>query len=92
MIDKETLEKVSRIARIGLSDKESKELRKDLDSIMDHFREIQKLDTGRETTYVTKERNTFREDGRPEKCSSLEDILRNVPEMDGKHVKVPKNL
>jgi aspartyl-tRNA(Asn)/glutamyl-tRNA(Gln) amidotransferase subunit C len=91
MITDEELEKVAKIARISLSTKEMKDLHKDFENILSYFSEIQKLDTGEATHYVTTKTNTFRED-KVVKCTESEEILKNAPKLEKKFFKVPKNL
>jgi aspartyl-tRNA(Asn)/glutamyl-tRNA(Gln) amidotransferase subunit C len=46
-VDKETVRKVSDIARITLSEDEVAEFSKDMEAILDDFRDIQKMDTAK---------------------------------------------
>jgi len=44
-INKQTLEHLAELARIELNSKEEEKLLKDLQKILDHFKELQELDT-----------------------------------------------
>lgn len=91
MISDEELEKVAKIARIGLTHEEKERLKKDFENILSYFSEIQKLKTGETTYYVTDNTNTVREDEIVD-SKEAEDIVRNAPRMEKKFFKVPKNL
>ena len=45
LIDKHTLEHLAKLARIELDPKEEEKLLKDLGNILDHFKELQQVDT-----------------------------------------------
>ncbi len=65
VIDKRELEKLAKLARIELDPKEEDRLLKDLSNILDHFKELQALDTSTvlPMTGGTDLRGIFREDG-----------------------------
>jgi aspartyl/glutamyl-tRNA(Asn/Gln) amidotransferase C subunit len=64
-ITKHELEHLAKLARIELDPSEEEKLIKDLDNILDHFKELQALDTSTVVpmTGGTALRNVFREDG-----------------------------
>lgn len=63
-ITKQTLEHLARLARIELDPREEEKLIKDLEKILDHFRELEGLDTKDVPPMSggTRHNNTFRED------------------------------
>lgn len=64
-INKETLKHLASLARIELDAKEEEKLLKDLGQILEHFKELQELDTAnvKPVTGGTNLKNVFREDG-----------------------------
>jgi len=69
VITKQELEHLAKLARIELDPKEEEKLLKDLGNILDHFKELQALDTSAVAPMMggTDLRNIFREDGGDEK-------------------------
>lgn len=67
-ISKHTLEYLANLARIELDPKEEEKLLKDLEKILDYFKELQALDTSavEPMTGGTLLRNVFREDAERE--------------------------
>jgi len=64
-LGKRELEHLAKLARIALDPHEEETLLKDLGAILDHFKELQSLDTSAVPPMMggTDLRNTFREDG-----------------------------
>lgn len=64
IIDKKALEHLARLARIELDPNEEEKLLKDLEKILDHFRELEALDTKNVVpmTGGTRHKNTLRQD------------------------------
>lgn len=64
-IDKKELEHLAALARLQLDPKEEEKLLTDLDAILEHFKELQGLDTStvEPMTGGTDLKNVFREDG-----------------------------
>jgi aspartyl-tRNA(Asn)/glutamyl-tRNA(Gln) amidotransferase subunit C len=64
-LSKHDLEHLAKLARIELDPKEEEKLLKDLGNILDHFKELQELDTSNVAWMAggTDLRNVFREDG-----------------------------
>ena len=64
-INKETLEYLAKLARIKLDPEEEPKLLKDLTNILEHFRELQGIDTENVKPFAggTDLKNVFREDG-----------------------------
>ena len=99
-ITEEVLERVSKVARLGLTPSEKLGLKADLEKILETFSEIRKVDVSEEKLYyVVDNVNPFREDMDPSfcnpeksKCTEKETIMANVPDKEGNLVKVPKVL
>lgn len=72
-INKETLKRLAKLARIELDPKEEEKLLKDLGKILNHFKELQELDTSEVAPMAggTSLKNVFREDSaKPDEESS----------------------
>ena len=99
-ITDEALDRVARVARLTLTPAERSALKADLESILETFAEIRQIKVGEEELYyVVDNVNPLREDTTVEscdphehKCSEKEGIMNNVPEKEGKFVKVPRGL
>jgi aspartyl/glutamyl-tRNA(Asn/Gln) amidotransferase C subunit len=99
-ITEEMLDRISKIARLSLSRSEKVALKADLENILKTFSEIQKIDVSEEKLYyVVDNMNPFREDGPVDycdpdksKCLEKDTIMENVPEKEGKLIKVPRGL
>jgi aspartyl-tRNA(Asn)/glutamyl-tRNA(Gln) amidotransferase subunit C len=89
-INKEELKHLAKLSRIELSDKEEEKLLKDLDEILDYFKEIKSLDTSKVTpmTGGTELKNVAREDDEREKTNSRCGV-ENFPETKDGALKVP---
>lgn len=89
-INKKTLEHLAGLARIELNPEEEKKLLQDLGKILDHFKELQAVDTsgitplsgGGELT------NVFRDDGERENTNH-EAGIEQFPETKNGFLKVP---
>ena len=86
-IDKETVEYVSRLAKIRLNEKELGEYTNQLDDILDHIKVLEGVDTkGVEPQY-----GTIQTVVREEKiAASLEQsqVLQNAPDTEDEYIKV----
>ena len=99
-ITDEVLDRVSKVARLSLSPSEKTTLRADLEKILKTFSEIQKIDVSDEKLYyIVDNVNPLREDGNIEfcdpeksKCVEVDTIMENVPEKEGKLIKVPRSM
>ena len=86
-IDKETVEYVSRLAKIRLNEKELGEYTNQLDDILDHIKVLEGVDTkGVEPHYGTIQ-TVMRED---KIADSLEQsqVLQNAPDTEDEYIKV----
>ncbi len=90
-IDKQLISKLENLARLKLSEDESKDLQTDLNAILEMVEKLQELDTeGVEPlVYINEEVNVFRKD-KVENQVSQDEALRNAPDHDGSFFKVPK--
>ncbi|MBI3413216.1 MAG: Asp-tRNA(Asn)/Glu-tRNA(Gln) amidotransferase subunit GatC [Candidatus Aenigmarchaeota archaeon] len=87
-MDKDTIKKVSEVARLNLTDEELTDFGKDFDSILDYFSKLhdEKLKDlpSKETASVLRNDETSIDNVIPEK------ILDNAPEKENNLYKVPK--
>jgi len=90
MIDRETVEKVARLARLELAPDEVERLVKELGSILDHVARLSELDLHDVPTlaHAPGAANVYREDT-PGPVLSAEEALANAPESDGRFFRVP---
>ena len=91
-INKKSLEHLADLARLELHEKEEEKFLKDLTKILDHFKELQEVDTDKVVpmTGGTSLRNVLREDG--EKVQDFTDagkIVEQFPDKDKGYLKVP---
>ncbi len=89
-MDKQTILKVAEIARLKLAEEELSRFEKEFESIFDYFSDLKKLDLREEFGYATDNKNVFRDDR--VKAKNSEEILKNVPRIDKRYLKVPKGL
>lgn len=91
MPDKKTVRKVAEIARLNLTEKELDKFSKDLDSILNAFKDMQNADTGRArpTFQPLETKNVLRED-RIEKSLSRKDALKNARQKQKGYFKGPR--
>jgi len=90
-IDKQLISRLEHLARLELSDEEAARLMGDLNNILGMVEKLRELDTSEvePLVYINEDVNVLREDiitGQ----ASREEALRNAPEHDGAHFKVPK--
>lgn len=85
------VEKFARLARIKLTPKESKEFTDSLGDILDHFEELQGLDTKKVSpmTGGTDAQNVFRDD-KYSKENRVSGGVDQFPESKDGYLKVPK--
>ena len=92
-INREQVERVAFLARLGLSEAEKERYEQQLSAILDHMRALNELDTSDipPTAQVIPLRNVMREDeSRP--SMPREAVLRNAPEREGEFFRVPPVL
>ena len=92
-IDREQVEHVAHLARLGLSEEETDRLQQQLSQILGHMQMIDQLDTSAipPTAQVIPVSSVMRDDvARP--SSPTEEILQNAPRREGPFFKVPPVL
>jgi len=94
-LDKKTLEYLAQLGRIELTDSEKPKLLKDLQEILNYFKELEKLDTtGVEPmSGGTFQENIFREDEIRDTNANQEmkskKIIQSFPEKEKDFLKIP---
>ena len=90
-IDSEHILKLAELSRLSLSDKEVEMYKKDLNKILQHFSDIQKidLDNVEPLTNVLDQVNVVRDD-EPLPPLDRDEVLDNAPDNDGIHFQVPE--
>ncbi len=92
-INRETLKKIAHLARVEIDPKDEDDLIKDLEQIVSWVEKLDQLDTSdvAPLTHMSFEKNVLREDIA---FNSLpkEKGLKNAPDHDNDHFKVPKVL
>lgn len=89
-ITREDVEHVAKLARLGLTDEEITKFQKELSLVLAYVEKLQEVDTKKvaTTAQVTGLTNVFRED-KVKKCDiSLDELLKNAPAQEGRHLKV----
>ena len=96
MITKKDLENVAWLSRLELSEEDKEKYAPRLNSILDYFGELDKVDTeGVEPTYhVLALSNVFREDevNSPTKSLTQEEALSNAPKKQDGFFKAPRMM
>jgi aspartyl-tRNA(Asn)/glutamyl-tRNA(Gln) amidotransferase subunit C len=90
-INKETIKKISKLARISVSNQETNRLEKDLNSILKFVEQLNHLNTDKITpiSSVSNEVLTMNKD-EIKIINEKEDILKNSPEKNEDYYVVPK--
>jgi len=92
-VDRETVEHLAYLVRLGLTENEKDALAMDLSRITDYFSQLQEIDTEHiyPTTSFSSLRNVMREDI---VLPSLrqEEVLVNAPETEGPFIKIQSVL
>lgn len=96
MIAKKDLEHIAWLSRLELSEEDKEKYTPKLNSVLDYFEEIDKVDTeGVEPTYhVLPLSNVFRDDeaGVPTGSLSQEEVLSNAPKKQDGFFKAPRMM
>ncbi|MER3405113.1 MAG: Asp-tRNA(Asn)/Glu-tRNA(Gln) amidotransferase GatCAB subunit C [Chloroflexota bacterium] len=84
---------VAYLARLGLTEDEVELFREQLSRVLDHFQQLQQLDTAAipPTAQVTALSNIFDED-EPRPSMAVEDVLLNAPRREENYFRVPAVL
>ncbi len=89
-LSQEQIQHIANLARLELTDEELARYRQQISTILDHFEQLQSVDTNAIilTTSIRVEESLLREDqSRP--GLDLDDLLRNAPETDQQLFRVP---
>jgi aspartyl-tRNA(Asn)/glutamyl-tRNA(Gln) amidotransferase subunit C len=87
------VEHIASLARLDLSDEEKTRYRDQLSAILDYIQQLQELDTADipPTSSVLPDRSVLRPD-EPRPGLSLQDLLRNAPQVEAGQFRVPPVL
>ena len=90
-IDNELISRLEHLARLELSEEERHRIQKDLNEILKMVEKLNELDTENvePLIYVSEEENVLREDEIKNQVDRSE-ALKNAPDQDGVHFKVPR--
>ena len=93
-LSKQDILKLARLARLRLSNDEVEKYQKELSAILGYVEHLDSVDTsGLMPTYqVSGLTNVVREDEIIDYGMSQEDLLKNVPILDGAYIKVKRML
>jgi len=89
----EEVEHIANLARLKLTEEEKARYREQLSAILDYFAQLQSLDTSQipPTSSVLPPRSVLRQD-EPRPGLTLEELLRNAPQVEGAQFRVPPVL
>jgi len=89
IIDKKILEYLAELGRIELAESEKSKLLKDLQEILNHFQELEKLETSNiePMSGGTSQQNIFRADEAKEEKN--EKLIESFPEKENSFLKIP---
>ena len=93
-ISKETIEHISKLALLDLSEEEKEKLAKELGDILSYFKKLDNIDTSNVkplTHPIEGLKNVFREDI-PWKSLSNEEALKNAKHKKDGYIKAPRIL
>jgi len=92
-LSREDVLHVAYLARLGLTEEEVELFREQLSRVLDHFQQLQQLDTAAipPTAQVTVLSNVFDEDV-PRPSMDVEDVLLNAPRREENYFRVPAVL
>ena len=91
-INKEEVDKVAKLARLGFTEEEKERLASQLNSILVYFDKLGELDTTgiESTSHASTISNVFREDRVDSSVSKEEASLLNAPDSRGGYFRVPR--
>lgn len=97
MITIKEITKLNELARIKLTEKEKRELKFDMEAILDYFKKLASLDINNKSEFSAEEHdinfNEFREDKEANKEEKFSEILlAQAPEKKKGYIKVKKIL
>ena len=90
-INKDTIKKISKLARISVTNEETDRLEKDLNSILKFVEQLKELNTDKTAPIasVSDQALTMNKD-EIKKINEKEEILKNAPEKNSNYYIVPK--
>jgi len=96
MIDKENVQRIAKLARLGIGKKEEEKFQKELSSILDYFNLLKEVDvSGVEPTFhstenfLIKGKGLMRKDEKRAQSEELSNkLMEAVPDKSGRHIKV----
>ncbi|MFP4060963.1 MAG: Asp-tRNA(Asn)/Glu-tRNA(Gln) amidotransferase subunit GatC [Bacteroidales bacterium] len=90
-IDDKLIDRLSSLARLEFKDKERENIRNDLEKIFNFVEKLKEVDTGNvePLIFMSDEFNVLRDDI-VEQTITREEALKNAPDTDGEHFRVPK--
>ncbi|MCB0277936.1 MAG: Asp-tRNA(Asn)/Glu-tRNA(Gln) amidotransferase subunit GatC [Calditrichaeota bacterium] len=92
-IDRETILKVAKLARLHLSEAEIETMKTDLNKILDYVDQLNSVNTeGVKPLVSVLDVDTVMRPDVPEPSLSQEEALRNAPDKNSDYFKVPKVL
>jgi aspartyl/glutamyl-tRNA(Asn/Gln) amidotransferase C subunit len=92
MISKSEVEKIAKLARLELSEKEIEKMQKDLSSILDYFNILKKAPKAKAEA-VAKKENVLREDKAISKDPTIADnLIKSFPNKKDRYIKVKSIL
>ncbi len=88
-LDRETVEHIAMLARLGLTDEEKETLREQLSSVLEHISMLNEVETGdiAPTAQVIELQNIMRDDI-VEPSLTQEEVLQNAPRTEDGFIKV----
>ena len=92
-IDKDEVERIAGLARLSLTPEELARYAGELQRIVEYVTQIQECDTEGVSAEIdpAQTENVLRDDA-PVPSLKREDVLKNAPDTDGKHFRVPPVL
>jgi aspartyl-tRNA(Asn)/glutamyl-tRNA(Gln) amidotransferase subunit C len=90
-INKDTIKKISKLARISVTNDETDRLEKDLNSILKFVEQLKELNTDKvEPISSVSDQNLTMNKDVVKKINEKKDILKNAPEKNSNYYVVPK--
>lgn len=92
MITLKEIEHLAKLSRLGLKKKELEKLQKDLGSILGYVEKLGEVDVSgvKPISHITGLENVGREDEVKEKLSSADEVLKAVPQKEGRWARVAR--
>lgn len=91
MISKKEIEHIAKLARLGLTEQEIENMRKDLSSIFDYFKKLKKTNVSniKPTSYSVSVENEMRDDKeKPFPLEKVKNLIDQIPRKEENHIKV----